>query len=205
MRQPLNFTVTVAKTVEEMNAACKVRAQSYGHHLGGDLSAWEKPDELDMHPSTAVFIATCKDTGQHLGTVRLSTNEARPTQIERSAEIPHEISSGLMAEVTRLAVPPGQSNPAVKLALLKATYLWCVAKQAKWMVIGARSDALIRQYKRLGFTFLKEDAVPLAHAGGMLHKILAFNVSEAERNWHAMKHPFYTFMVRFYHPDIRVI
>ena len=92
----------------------------------------------------------------------------------------------------------------VKLGLMKAAYLYCLAHQVHWMVIGARNAALARQYKRLGFTDLAGGAmVPLAHAADLPHRVLAFDVVSAERNWFAVRHPLYEFMVRHYHPDIR--
>jgi hypothetical protein len=88
---------------------------------------------------------------------------------------------------------------------MKAAYLHCLAHQVRWMVIGARSEALVRQYRRLGFSDLNEGAeVPLAHAGGLPHRVLAFDVVSAERNWFAGAHPFYQFMVGCYHPDIQL-
>lgn len=205
-RQSLSFTVYPARTETQLRAACRVRALSYGRHLPGIASVWDEPDQLDRDPHTAVFVAACKSTGQALGTVRLATNACQPTQIERSADVPESIAGGLMAEVTRLAVLAGSTDPAVKLGLMKSAYLHCLAHQVRWMVIGARSDALVRQYRRLGFTDLTGDAVevPLAHAGGLPHRVLVFDVVSAERNWLASMHPFYQFMVGCYHPDIQI-
>lgn len=205
-RQSLSFTVFPARTETQLRAACRVRALSYGRHLPGIASVWDEPDQLDRDPQAVVFVATSKVTGEALGTVRLATNALQPTQIERSASVPHSISGGLMAEVTRLAVLSGSTDPAVKLGLMKAAYLHCLAHQVRWMVIGARSEALVRQYRRLGFTDLNGEAVevPLAHAGGLPHRVLVFDVVSAERNWLASVHPFYQFMVGCYHPDIRI-
>lgn len=204
-RQSLKFTLGTAQTEAQLRAACRVRATSYGHHLPNVASIWEEPDQLDRDADTVVFLATCKTTGQPLGTVRLATNARQATQIERCAEIPQAVAGGLMAEVTRLAVWPGHDDPSVKLALMKATYLYCLARQVQWMVIGARSDSLVRQYRRLGFTDLNDgQPVPLAHAGGLPHRVLAFDVTSAERNWRAASHPFYDFMVACYHPDIQL-
>lgn len=44
----------------------------------------------------------------------------------------------------------------------------------------------------------------LAHAGGLPHHILAFDVTSAERVWHGISHPLYEWMVRTYHPTINV-
>jgi hypothetical protein len=165
-----------------------------------------EPDDLDWSPDTTVFLAVDKDSGAAVGTARLVTNARRPLQIEQSAVLPEPLSDRVLAEVTRLSVLPGHDDPRVKLGLMKATYLYCIARQVHWMVIGARSDGLIRQYRRLGFSDLLPDGrmVPLAHAGNLPHRLLGFDVTSAERNWHAAQHPFHEFMVRQYHPDIEL-
>lgn len=204
--QLLRFTLRVARSEADLRAACRVRSASYGHHLPALRGAFSEPDELDWSPETTVFVAFDKETGEALGTARLSTNARAPLQIERSAALPEPLTDRMLAEVTRLSVLPGHDDPRVKLALMKSTYLYCLARQVHWMVIGARSDGLIRQYQRLGFTDLLPGAqmVPLAHAGNLPHRVLGFDVTAAERNWHAAQHPFYEFMVRAYHPDIEL-
>ncbi len=204
--QLLRFSLRVARSEADLRAACQVRAASYGHHLPHLRNAFAEPDELDWAPDTTVFLAVDKDSGRPVGTARLATNARQPLQIEQSTVLPEPLSDRMLAEVTRLSVAPGHDDPRVKLALMKATYLYCIARQVHWMVIGARSDGLIRQYRRLGFTDLLPDGamVPLAHAGNLPHRLLAFDVTAAERNWHAAKHPFYDFMVRAYHPDIEL-
>jgi hypothetical protein len=74
------------------------------------------------------------------------------------------------------------------------------------MVIGARNEALIRNYRRLGFRDVlgPDDRVPLAHAGGLPHRILAFDVTAAERTWAEARHPLYAFMVETFHEDIQL-
>jgi len=204
--QLLRFTLRVARSESDLRAACAVRSASYGHHLPELRGAFAEPDELDWHADTAVFVAYDKETDEAIGTARLSTNARQPVQIERSAPLPDVIGKRLVAEVTRLSVLPGNDDPRVKLALMKATYLYSLANQVHWMVIGARSDSLVRQYRRLGFTELLGEgvSVPLAHAGNLPHRVLGFDVTSAERNWHASQHPFYEFMVGTYHPDIQL-
>ena len=62
---------------------------------------------------------------------------------------------------------------------MKSSYLFCLATQVRWMVIGARSEALVRQYRRLGFSDIFEDGrfIPLLHAGRLDHRVLSFNVT----------------------------
>jgi hypothetical protein len=204
--QPLRFNICVVRSAADLRAACEVRARSYGHHLPQLRHALAEPDELDWHPDTAVLLARDKTTHEAVGTARLSTNARGRLQIERSVPLPALLGPHLLAEVTRLSVLPGHDDPRVKLALMKGTYLYAMAHQVQWMVIGARSDALVRQYRRLGFTDLLGDgrSVALAHAGDLQHHVLGFEVTAAERNWHAAQHPLYDFMVRTHHPDIQL-
>lgn len=204
--QLLRFTLRAARSEADLQAACRVRCASYGHHLPGLGDSLAEPDALDTLPDTCVFVAFDKESGKPVGTVRLATNARTRLQIEHSTMLPESLCDRVLAEVTRLAVLPGHDDPRVKLALMKATYLYSMARQVQWMVIGARCEALIRQYRRLGFTDLLPAGklVPLAHAGNLPHRVLGFDVSAAERNWHAVRHPFYEFMVRTYHPDIQL-
>jgi hypothetical protein len=203
-RKPLRFTLRQARSEADLRAACSVRAVSYGRHMPNVTSLWSEPDALDRNTDTAVFVAFSKDTGQPVGTIRLTTNARQPTQIEQSAPLPDGIADRPIAELTRFAVLAGHDDPAVKLGLMKAIYLHCLANQIQWMVIGARNEALVRQYRRLGFTDIAGgESVPLAYAGNVPHRVLAFDVKSAERNWFALHHPFYEFMVRTYHADIQ--
>jgi hypothetical protein len=81
-----------------------------------------------------------------------------------------------------------------------------LATQVRWMVIGARSDALVRQYRRLGFADVFDDGrlIPLLHAGRLEHRVLTFNVTTAESKWREMRHPLYEFMIETAHPDIQL-
>lgn len=202
----LSFSVRIARTLEDLQAACQVRSASYGHHMPQLRSAFVQPDALDLSAATAVFLCTDKQTGQPVGTSRVQVNSHGPLLIENSVRVPESMRDDARAEITRLAVAPGSADPLIKLALMKAGYLYCMANQVRWMVIGARSPALVRQYRRLGFDNLHEGGhpVPLAHAGHIEHWVLAFDVRAAERHWHSDHHPLYAFMVDTVHPDIRL-
>ncbi len=201
--QTLSFRLRIARNRGDLLAACAVRAQSYGHHLPHLRAAFELPDSLDQDPDTAVFVCVDKASEQPVGTARVQTNAKGPLLIESSIALPEAMHSDTRAEITRLAVAPG-ADPLIKLALVKASYLYCVANQVRWTIIGARSEALCRQYRRLGFRNLVEggEPVPLKHAGQLPHHVLAFNVTSAERTWHTAHHPLYQFMADTMHRDI---
>ena len=203
--QSLSFVTRIVRTQEELRAACRVRAFSYGHHLPHLHATLMEPDLLDADEHTVVVLCVDKDTGAAVGTARFQTNAGGRLLIEHSITVPEAIQGDTRAEITRLSAVPG-ADKLVKLALMKASYLFCVASQVRWMVIGARNEALIRQYKALGFADLFDDQrfVPLLHAGRLDHKVLSFNVTTAERTWREPRHRLYEFIFDTAHPDIQL-
>lgn len=201
----LNFTVRLARRRADLLDACRVRAQAYGHHLPQMAQPLAAPDALDGQPGTAIVVCRDKRSGACTGTLRIQRNQHAPLLIEHSAILPRRFAEGSRAELTRLAVLPG-ADGATRLALMKASYLYALASQVRWLVIGARSEALIRIYRRLGFEDVwgPEDRVPLAHAGGLPHRILAFDVVAAERTWLAAGHGLYPFMIETFHPELQL-
>jgi hypothetical protein len=203
--QSLTFSVRIARTRTDLQAACRVRSMSYGHHVPQLQATLMEPDLLDADEHTVVVLCVDKKTGEAVGTARFQTNAGGPLLIEHSTTLPTEMRDDTRAEITRLSAVAG-ADPLVKLCLMKASYLFCLATQVRWMVIGARSDALMRQYRRLGFCNVFEDdrLVPLLHAGRLDHHILCFNVTTAESRWREKNHPLYEFMIETAHPDIQL-
>jgi hypothetical protein len=204
-KQTLSFKVRIARTPQELQAACRVRALSYGHHLPQLHATLAEPDLLDADENTVVVLCVDKVSGSAVGTARFQTNAGGLLLIEHSVTVPEAMRTDTRAEITRLSAVPG-ADPMVKLCLMKASYLFCMATQVRWMVIGARNEALVRQYRRLGFTDLFEDGrtVPLLHAGRLEHRVLSFNVTAAERTWREPRHPLYEFIFETAHADIEL-
>jgi hypothetical protein len=203
--QSLSFHVRIARTRHELQAACRVRAQSYGHHLPHLRAMLTEPDLLDADDNTIVVLCVDKASGSALGTARFQTNAGGPLLIEHSLTVPEAMRGDTRAEITRLSVVAG-AHPLVKLSLMKASYLYCMATQVRWMVIGVRNEAFVRQYRRLGFSNVFDDGrkMPLLHAGRLDHYVLRLNVTLAESQWRTAKHPLYEFMIETAHPDIQL-
>ena len=201
----LGFALQPVASRDDLLEACAIRAQAYGHHLPEMAARLTEPDALDEAPGTTVFLCRDKASGRATGTMRVQTSHAGALMMERSVTLPGWLAVMPRAEITRLAVSVG-SDPLTKLCLMKASYLFCVAQHVQWMVIGARNEALIRNYRRLGFVDAlgRDELVPLAHTGGLMHSILAFDVFAAERAWAAARHPLYGFMVQTVHDDLQV-
>jgi hypothetical protein len=201
-----DFAVRLAGCDQDFRDACAVRAIAYGHHdpeLGpkfGDV------EPLDRAEGTAVLVCRDQATGRCVGTARIQVSGFGPLTIEASLSLPDWLRSRLRAQISRLAVVPGASN-LVKLLLMKASYQYCLAMQVRWMVIGARSAALIRNYRSLGFRDVFESGqwVPLASGGGLPHQILALDVTGAKEAWQATKNRLLGFMTETAHPDVQVV
>ena len=199
----LSFTLQAVRHAGDLLDACAVRAGAYGHHLPELQQAFALPDALDHRPGTCVLLCRDKASGAAIGTARIQASDHGPLLIEQSLRLPPLLAQHRRAEITRLSVSAG-ADPLAKLALMKASYLHCLARGVRHMVIGARKPALIRTYQRLGFSDVlgPDEMVSLAHAGNLPHRVLAFDVSAARATWQAQQHPLWMFMIDTHHPDI---
>lgn len=201
----LSFSVHLAGSPQAVREACAVRARAYAHHLADRAARFADPEPLDFAPGTAVLLCRDKASGRGIGTARIQSSAFGALTLESSLILPGWLAGRPRAEISRLAVVAG-ADPLVKLCLMKACYRYCLASQLHWMVIGARNEALVRNYRRLGFrdVLAPDDMVPLPHAGGLPHHILAFDVVAAERNWRERGHPLYAFMADTCHADLQL-
>lgn len=202
--ESLPFTLGVVDSEAMLAKVQSLRASAYGHHLPGLAATFGKPDPVDRLDDVTVFYAEDKVSGRLVGSARLQSNRSGPLQIERSLLLPPERRCQLLCEVTRLTVLPGYLPP-VRLALVKALHLFCIATQTGGVVAGARKN-LLRAYLNLGFCDLYGDdrLVLLAHAGGLEHRVLFRDTVTSEAHSRARNHPDHAFVFRTYHPDIVV-
>ena len=206
--ESLSFTLRPVESYEDLLRACQVRAEAYGHKEPAYRESMVRPDAVDASPWTAVFICEDKITGQAVGTMRVqwTTRGQTKLEIEKYVVPPPELELHGRAEITRLASPVG-ADPFVRLALWKAGYLYCMATQARWLLIGVRKPSLIRAYEQMGAKDIFDDrhSIPLAYAGNLPHRVLALDIGACDQNWREKNHPLLHFMVGTVHPDIAVI
>lgn len=203
--QLLPFRVRLVRTEAQLAKAVSMRASAYGRHVPELGERFREADALDHSRSTLIFLAESKEDGAPVGTLRIQTSSDGPLALERSFELPAAYTSRTRADVTRLAVREGTAGKQVKLVMFKALFRYCFATQIDWLLIGARPP-LDKGYRAIGFEDVFEGGalVPLVTAGGLPHRILAFDVLTAERRWHEASHRLYRFMAHEYHPDIEV-
>ncbi len=206
--ESLSFSLRPAETHEDLLRACSVRSQAYGHKFPEYRESMARPDDVDASPWTAVFLCEDKTTGDAVGTMRIqsTTRGAAKLDIERYVTPPPELELYGRAEITRLASIVG-ADPFVRLALWKASYLFCMAVQARWLIMGVRKPSLLRAYEQMGARdiFADRHTVPLGHAGNLPHRVLALDIGSCDQKWRESNHPMLHFMVGTVHPDIAVV
>lgn len=201
----LPFTLRVARTEEDLWKAVRIRHSAYARHVPDFAATLVRPEATDFEDGVAVLLAESKMDGSPLGTMRVETNRHRPLALERSLELPDWLQGRPLAEAVRLGVTEERIGRVVKTALFKAYFLYCVEQGVDWMVIAGRSP-IDRQYERLMFrdVYPGQGFIPLRHAAGMPHRVMAMQVSQAEPMWRAARHPLYDYVFRTRHEDISV-
>jgi hypothetical protein len=202
----LGFSVRIAVTDDDLREACAVRAAAYGHHDPLIGAHFGEQDPMDRAEGTVVLLCRDKQTGAGIGTARIQVSGFGPLLLENSLTLPEWLAHKPRAQISRLAVLAGAES-VVKLSLMKASYQYCLATQVRWMVIGARNAALIRNYRSLGFREVFDTGawVPLASGGGLPHLILALDVVGAKEAWQATRNRLYGFMTETHHADLQVV
>ncbi|HYX64772.1 MAG TPA: hypothetical protein VE935_11190 [Burkholderiales bacterium] len=202
-RQRLPFTIRIARSEQQLAGAVRIRHAAYARHVPALAERLSEPEPRDRETDATVLLAESRLDGTPLGTMRIERNRDRPLAIEQSVALPAALRRRSLAEATRLGVCTGRMGHMVKVMLFKAFYHFCRQASVDWMVIGARSP-LDRQYESLLFrdVFPGRGFVPLAHAAGLPHRILGFELETAEARWLHARHPLYGLFCRTEHPDI---
>ena len=200
----LPFRVRVVTDEAQLLRVQALRQTAYGRHLPAQAASFGSADPLDRLSDTTVFFAEDKESGVMVGSARVQSNRSSALQIERSIELPPQRRGQLLAEITRLCVLPGYDQP-VRLAMVKASHLFCIAMQIGGVLAGSRRS-LLRTYENLGFTDLFGDdrMCPLLHAGGLPHRVLFRDTVTSEAMARERRHADYDFVFRDYHPDIAI-
>lgn len=203
MTESLSFTLRPAVSNNDVQLACRVRAEAYGRKVETYRDTMLTPDDVDHSPWTTIYLCEDKMTGEPVGTMRIqSTADGGALEIEKHVRIPAALEPHGRAEISRLSASAG-ADPFVRLALWKAGYLHCMATHVRWLVLGVRKPGLLRAYEQMGAEDLTDPAV-LPYAGNLMYRILGLDVLSAESKWQAKNHPLLQFMVGTTHPDIQI-
>lgn len=202
MEELLPFRVEIVSR-RELRDVAKLRAATYGKHLPDLAASLSEPEPADYSRGCEVFVARSKLDNSLLGTLRTHANVFNPLPLQASIELPERFRETRMVETTRLCVKGGLGASTVRNALFKAMHQYCLDQNVDWMVVAARRH-VDRIHDSLLFEDVKEPHVyfPMAHAGGVPHRVLSFSPSGAEQLWRTHQHPLYRFIFETHHPDL---
>ena len=198
----LPFTIRVVRNDDALQKAVTIRQAAYARHVPAFAAKLGAPEPNDHDRGSVVLLAESRLDGSPVGTMRIQTNRFKDLAIAQSVELPAWLKNKSMAEATRLAVALGQAGRVVKTTMFKSFFLYCQEAKIEWMVIAARPP-MDRQYEALMFEDLfPGQFIPMRHGNNIPHRVLAFDVRNAEDRWNEAGHPLLDFMCHTYHPDI---
>ncbi|MEQ1566307.1 MAG: hypothetical protein ABMA64_11765 [Myxococcota bacterium] len=208
---------------DELRQVAALRSLAYRSAAPELADRLREPEPEDHLPGNVVFGAYDPSGALH-GTVRVHTSAYRPLPLERSVQLPEGLMRP-RAEATRLArgfrahpmvklaltkafggaagattqpsgaglsfgVEAAEPRPSSRTAF----WTTCLHRGVEVMVVAGR-DPVHAQYERLLFSPVFPEWIPMAHAGGLPHKVLALAVEDALRGWRERAHPLLSFMV----------
>jgi hypothetical protein len=200
--EDMPFTIRVVTSEADLKKTVAVRRSAYGRHVP-EFGTRMTVEDADRSISSTVLIAESKLDDAALGTIRIQTNDVAPLAVEHSVALPDWCKTGRLAEATRLCVANGRSGRMVKMMLFKALFMFCEEREVDWLIVTARSP-IDREYQSMFFDDVFEPGqfIPMAHVGGLPHRIMAGQVSVARQRWNEAKHPLYRFVFETQHRDI---
>jgi hypothetical protein len=200
----LPFTIRRVETEDDLLKAVRIRHAAYARHVPDFARSLALPEAADYESDTIVLLAESKLDGTPLGSTRIRTNLFRPLDVE-SLELPDWLQGRRSVEATRLGIDEGRTGRVVKMALIKACYMYCQQNDIEWSIATGR-PTVARQYEQMLFVdvFPEQGPIPLPHVGNLPHRVMAFEIATFEARWAAARHPLYKFFFETSHPDIDV-
>ncbi|AWL06829.1 hypothetical protein ACFOHT_24720 [Massilia oculi] len=201
----LPFTVRRVETEADLLKAVRIRHAAYARHVPDFARSLAQPEAADYDADTIVLLAESKLDGTPIGSTRIRTNLYRPLGVEESVELPDWLQGKRLVEATRLGIDEGRVGRMVKIALIKACFMYCEDNAIDYSVATGRPP-VDKQYDQLMFVdvFPELGLVPLRHVGNIPHRIMAFEIATFQQRWAEARHPMLNFFFHTHHPDIEV-
>ncbi|WP_306397420.1 N-acyl amino acid synthase FeeM domain-containing protein [Telluria beijingensis] len=201
----LPFTVRRVETEADLLKAVRIRHAAYARHVPDFARSLAQPEAADYDADTIVLLAESKLDGTPIGSTRIRTNLYRPLGVEESIVLPDWLQGKRLVEATRLGIDEGRVGRMVKIALVKACFMYCEDNAIDYSVATGRPP-VDKQYQQLMFVdvFPEEGLVPLRHVGNIPHRVMAFEIATFQQRWAEARHPMLNFFFNTHHPDIDI-
>jgi hypothetical protein len=158
----LPLKVVPVQTPIQARAALQLRYSAYARHdYNEEIKArLRAPDDADLGGIATTLVAIRKVDGAVVGTVRImSSMDGLPDFPSDMPEDP--CLEGAYAYIDRFATDTSAPEASVAAAaLMKATWLWALGRDARWLVALARAP-LARHYRRYGGLTVRAEGAPV--------------------------------------------
>ena len=202
--QPLPFSVSVARTTEDLAELVGVRSTAYARHNAPGAARLSRAEEQDHGDDAILVMARSKLNGCVVGSVRIQTRLLRPLMVESATPLPAEFINGTPIELMRGSVRSGVVGKMVSAALAKASYQISKTCDFSHIIVTCREPVHL-MYRAYQFDDLLDGAmVDLPYSPGAKHKVLSLRIREAEARWIERNPALFRFMVLTPHPDIAI-
>ena len=201
----LPFTIRRVETEADLLKAVRIRHAAYARHVPDFAATLAEPEAADYEEDTIVLLAESRLDGSPLGSTRIRTNLHRPLGVEESIVLPDWLQGRRLVEATRLGIDEGRVGRMVKVALIKACFMYCEDNAIDYSVATGRPP-VDRQYEQLLFSdvFPEQGLVALRHVGNIPHRVMAFEIASFEQRYTEARHPLLNFFFNTHHPDIDI-
>lgn len=201
----LPFTIRRVESEADLLKAVRIRHAAYARHVPDFARSLTQPEAADYDTDTIVLLAESKLDGTPIGSTRIRTNLYRPLGVEESIVLPDWLQGKRLVEATRLGIDEGRVGRMVKIALVKACFMYCEDNAIDFSVATGRPP-VDKQYQQLMFVdvFPEDGLVPLRHVGNIPHRVMAFEIATFEQRWTEARHPMLNFFFNTHHPDIEI-
>lgn len=153
--ESLPFVVRLAQSEAERAEAAALRMQAYSRHEYAAGSAQHVGCVSDEDRRALLLIAREKQSGQLIGTLRVSSSRRGPTPVP--AQMPRGGSANAtFTYLDRFAILAHPHADILVLALVKAQWFLAYHESVDWIIAAALAP-LARRYRRLGMGSLGAD------------------------------------------------
>lgn len=169
------YRFLVCDTAEDAQRAQEIRRRVYVEERGLQVDV---PDAYDRH--SWLVLAERAETGEAVGTIRVTARAAGPLECEHSFVLPSSLRSPDVVEISRFAILPEHRqgkgrSPGVSIGLFKAVALFVErVVGAKRMVLCSKAER-VQTYMFLQFRPTGVRA-PYTVLDGAMHEILVLDM-----------------------------
>jgi hypothetical protein len=203
--QALPFRVRIAQGIEEIRRVCRHRGEAYSRHqpdLVKRLSLFE-PEADDLRDDVVLVMAESHETGEIVGSLRLSTNLNSPLRFEKEFELPPHFHGKCLAEAGRMVAQNGPQGRMVVPALVKVSYEVCFRTGIDALLLIARPP-IDRMYAAMQFEDVFGERVITSAQPGVPVTLFFMDTLRFVSSLQKAGFPLHGFLAETHHPDIDI-